>query len=72
VSLACGSERSYALMSTETTKKIMVVDGGLDGMEAATVCAIRGHVVDLFEKKINLAAYLLRQQLWNSTKMIKD
>jgi len=50
----------------------MVVDGGLDGMEAATVCAIRGHVVDLFEKKINLAAYLLRQQLWNSTKMIKD
>jgi len=50
VNPACGREKSYALTRAEQKKKVMVVGGGLGGMEAARVCAIRGHEVDLFEK----------------------
>lgn len=47
---ACGREESYALIKAENKKKIAVVGGGVAGMEAARVCAIRGHEVDLYEK----------------------
>ena len=46
----CGREKSYELKPAETKKKVLVVGGGLGGMEAARVCAIRGHEVDLYEK----------------------
>lgn len=46
----CGREKSYALTPAETKKKVLVIGGGLGGMEAARVCAIRGHEVDLYEK----------------------
>lgn len=47
---ACGREKSYALKPAETKKKVLVIGGGLGGMEAARVCALRGHEVDLYEK----------------------
>lgn len=50
VNPACGRERSYALTPAETRKKVLVIGGGLGGMEAARVCALRGHEVDLYEK----------------------
>ena len=50
VNPACGREKSYALTPSDTKKKVMVVGGGIGGMEAARVAAIRGHEVDLFEK----------------------
>lgn len=50
VNPACGREKSYALVPAETKKKVLVVGGGLGGMEAARVCALRGHEVDLYEK----------------------
>lgn len=50
VNPACGKEKTYALTTAENKKKVMVVGGGLGGMEAARVAAIRGHQVDLFEK----------------------
>lgn len=50
VNPACGREKSYALTSAETKKKVLVIGGGLGGMEAARVCALRGHEVDLYEK----------------------
>ena len=50
VNPACGREKSYALAPAKTKKKIMVIGGGLGGMEAARVCALRGHEVDLYEK----------------------
>lgn len=46
----CGNEKAYELKPAETKKKIMVIGGGLGGMEAARVSAIRGHEVHLFEK----------------------
>lgn len=50
VNPACGREKSYALEPAKVKKCVMVVGGGLGGMEAARVAAIRGHQVDLFEK----------------------
>lgn len=47
---ACGREKTYELTPAEKKKKVAVVGGGIAGLEAARVCAIRGHEVDLFEK----------------------
>ncbi len=50
VNPACGREKSYALQPAEIKKRVLVVGGGLGGMEAARVCALRGHSVELHEK----------------------
>lgn len=47
----CGMENHYNITEADTKKKIAVVGGGIAGMEAARVCALRGHSVDLYEKK---------------------
>lgn len=44
-------ENHYNVKEADTKKKIAVVGGGIAGMEAARVCALRGHEVDLYEKK---------------------
>jgi 2-enoate reductase len=54
VNPACGRERDFALIPTATPKHILVVGGGLAGMEAARVCAIRGHKVELWERSDSL------------------
>lgn len=43
-------EREFALTPATVRKNVMVIGGGLAGMEAAKVCAQRGHNVSLFEK----------------------
>ena len=43
-------EREFTLKPTTSPKKVMVVGGGLAGMEAARVLAERGHQVSLYEK----------------------
>ena len=50
VNPACGREASYALGPAKVKKKVLVVGGGLGGMEAARVSALKGHTVELFEK----------------------
>ncbi len=42
------------LEPAETPKKVLVVGGGVAGMEAARVCALRGHHVTLIEKDSKL------------------
>jgi 2,4-dienoyl-CoA reductase (NADPH2) len=44
----------FTLTPAETPKNIMVVGGGLAGMEVARVLAERGHTVSLFEKSDSL------------------
>lgn len=45
------SRREYAGISiAEQPKKVMVVGGGVGGMEAARIAALRGHKVTLYEK----------------------
>ena len=50
VNPSCGREKTYALTSAAVKKHVAVIGGGLGGMEAARVCALRGHTVDLYER----------------------
>lgn len=50
VNPACAREHSYDIGKADAPRRILVVGGGLAGMEAARVCALRGHRVDLYEK----------------------
>ena len=50
VNPACGREAGYELKKAGKPKKVLVIGGGIGGMEAARVSALRGHEVHLFEK----------------------
>jgi 2,4-dienoyl-CoA reductase (NADPH2) len=47
-------EREFELKPTASPKKVMVVGGGLAGMETAGVLAERGHKVSLYERSSEL------------------
>lgn len=47
---AAMQEKKYVIKPAEKKKKILIVGGGIGGMEAARLCAIRGHKVILCEK----------------------
>ncbi len=42
--------KKYKIVPAKKSKKIAVIGGGIGGMEAAIVCAQRGHTVTLYEK----------------------
>jgi len=50
VNPVCGIEHEYRLTPAKTSKKVMVIGGGLAGMEAAMMLGKRGHSVNLYEK----------------------
>lgn len=52
VNPVCGIEHEYKLVPAKTPKKVMVIGGGLAGMEAAMVLAQRGHNVSLYEREV--------------------
>ena len=52
-------EDAYALKPAENKKKVMVIGGGIGGMEAARVSAIRGHEVCLYEKTDRLGGMFI-------------
>ncbi|MFC1944310.1 FAD-dependent oxidoreductase [Chloroflexota bacterium] len=54
VNPACRHELEYVLQPAHRPKQVMVVGGGLAGMEAATTLAKRGHRVSLYEKSDTL------------------
>ncbi len=49
----------YAIKPAKKAKKIAVVGGGIGGMEAAIVCAKRGHTVALYEKSDKLGGVFI-------------
>ncbi|MBC5688846.1 FAD-dependent oxidoreductase [Mediterraneibacter sp. NSJ-55] len=49
----------YAITPAEKKKNIMVIGGGIGGMEAARVSALRGHKVDLYEKTNELGGMFI-------------
>ena len=59
VNPACCRERLYELKPAEKARTVLIAGGGVAGMEAARVAAIRGHRVTLYEKGKTLGGHLL-------------
>ena len=59
VNPACGREAEYGLTPAMASKEILIVGGGVAGMEAARVSAMRGHKVNLCEKASSLGGNLI-------------
>ncbi len=59
VNPSCGREKIYGLAPALQKKKILVVGGGVAGMEVARVSALRGHTVTLCEKSNQLGGNLI-------------
>ncbi len=53
-----GRERHYGVGRASAKKDVLVIGGGPAGMEAARVCAMRGHKVALYEKGVQLGGNL--------------
>ena len=54
-----GHEADYKLTKTSKKKKVIVVGGGVAGMEAARIATLRGHNVTLYEKSDKLGGNLI-------------
>ena len=59
VNPACGRERDYAIQPAHEIKSVMVIGGGVAGMEAARVATMRGHKVSLYERSEQLGGHLI-------------
>ncbi len=59
VNPATGREREFALTPARERRRIAVVGGGIAGMEAARVAALRGHAVVLFEGTGELGGHVI-------------
>ncbi len=51
--------KKYKIAPAKKSKKIAIIGGGIGGMEAAIVCAKRGHKVDLYEKTDKLGGVFI-------------
>jgi len=58
VNPASGREKDYALSPANQSKKVMVIGGGVAGMEAGRVAALRGHKVVIYEKSDELGGHV--------------
>ena len=56
---SCGKERDHILRAPEKIKNVLIVGGGMAGMEAALVSAKRGHKVSLYEKSGELGGVFI-------------
>ena len=75
VNPSTGREREMALKPAKEKRKVMVVGGGLAGMEAARIAALRGHDVTLCEKESELGGAVrwackgkYREELWQAAR----
>jgi 2-enoate reductase len=68
VNPACGRESLYHLSPSLKKRKIVVVGGGVAGMEAARVAESRGHQVVLYEKGDELGGHLVEASVPNFKK----
>ena len=59
VNPACGREEIYGLKPALHQKHVLVIGGGVAGLETARVCAERGHRVTLCEKTDQLGGNLI-------------
>lgn len=59
VNPACGREEIYGIQPAVMKKHILVISGGVAGLETARVAALRGHKVTLCEKTNQLGGNLI-------------
>lgn len=53
-------EHEYQIAPAKIKKKIAVIGGGIGGMEAARLCAMRGHEVTIYEKTDELGGVFIQ------------
>lgn len=75
VNPAACREREMEIKPARDKKKVMVVGGGVAGMEAARIAALRGHNVTLFEKESELGGHIrwaskgqFREEFWQTAR----
>ena len=51
--------KKYKIIPAKKSKKIAIIGGGIGGMEAALVCAQRGHTVNIYEKTDKLGGVFI-------------
>lgn len=59
VNPACANEKEYELKQTLVSKKVLIIGGGVAGMEAARVLKVRGHKPTLVEASSKLGGSLI-------------
>lgn len=69
---AVGREKEFALVKTDSPKKILVAGGGLAGLEAAITLKLRGHNPVLFEESDKLGGQFLLAGLAPRKKEMRD
>jgi 2-enoate reductase len=58
VNPSSGRERSYAIRPGNPSKNVMIIGGGVAGMESGRVAALRGHKVALYERGHQLGGHV--------------
>lgn len=59
VNPSCGRETKYGITKAMKNKKVLVIGGGVAGMESARICALRGHDVTLIESNSKLGGNII-------------
>lgn len=59
VNPATGNEKEFTITPSEKPRAVLVIGGGIAGMEAARVARLRGHQVTLYEKRDRLGGHLI-------------
>jgi NADPH-dependent 2,4-dienoyl-CoA reductase/sulfur reductase-like enzyme len=72
VNPACGREKTYRVALLVKGKKVMVIGGGIAGMEAARMLALRGHKVTLVEKSGSLGGHLIEASVPTFKQPLKE
>ncbi|MFC2024443.1 FAD-dependent oxidoreductase [Chloroflexota bacterium] len=59
VNPACGRENEFKITQAANKKDVMVIGGGIAGLETARIAALRGHSVTIVEKEEKLGGHLI-------------